>query len=98
MQVVDAEQRPLRGHLAVRDRMFEAWTHDLQQNTTLDDSLDPIPTPPGARLVDGTAKLPRIRKGRVQFVVELDGGGRVFFTRDVDAAQPLAVRLPFPVR
>jgi len=31
-------------------------------------------------------------------VVEFDGGGRVFFTRDVDAAQPLAVRLPFPVR
>jgi hypothetical protein len=68
------------------------------QAPTLDDSLDPIPTPQGARLVDGTAKLPRIRKGRVQFVVEFDGGGRVFFTRDVDAAQPLAVRLPFPVR
>ncbi|MBL8756620.1 MAG: carboxypeptidase regulatory-like domain-containing protein [Planctomycetes bacterium] len=98
IRILDGNGAPATGTLAVRDRMFEAWTFDLQQNTTLDDAMDPIPTPPQARLADGTAKLPRLRTGRVPFVLELDDGRRVFFTREVKSGELLEVKLAFPLR
>lgn len=91
--VLRADGQPVEGRLSVRDRMFEAWQHDLQQNTTLDDACDPIPTPPSARLVAGQATLPRIHAGVLQFVLDLDDGRRVFFTRDVEPGRRLAVQL-----
>jgi len=94
VSVVHADGRPVEGMLSVRDRMFDAWQDDLRQNTTLDDARDPIPNPPSARLVDGKAVLTRIRSGRVAFVVDLDDGGRAFFTRDVRVGKEFEVTLP----
>jgi hypothetical protein len=91
--VRDRDGRPLQGRLTIRDRMFECWTDDLRQNTTLDDAADPIPTPPGTELVDGTGKLKNVRSGRIAFVLQLDDGQSVHFVRDVDVTKPLEVRL-----
>ncbi len=91
--VRDRDGRPLQGRLTIRDRMFECWADDLRQNTTLDDAADPIPTPPGTELVDGTGTLKNVRSGRIAFVLQLDDGQSVHFVRDVDVTKPLEVKL-----
>lgn len=93
VEVSDSAGAPVAGRLAIRDRMFECWTDDLRQNTTLDDAADPIPTPPAAELVDGKCKLGKVRSGRIHFVLDLDEGARIHFARDVDVSKPLAVVL-----
>jgi hypothetical protein len=97
MRIVDAAGVPVNGQLRVRDRMFEAWSFDLRQNTTLDDADDPIPTPPTGRVANGVGKLPRMRAGRVQFVLDLDDGRSVFFARDIDPSREVEAKLPFAV-
>jgi len=83
-----------RGHVFVRDRMWEAWQQDLARNTTLDGAMDWIPTPPRATIENGVVRLPRIRAGRLSFVLSFDSGERWFFTRDVDPGKVLQVEVP----
>jgi hypothetical protein len=94
VRVRDRDGKDVNGVLSVRDRMFEAWTHDLQQNTTLDGAMDAIPEPPSARLRDGAATLGRVRAGRLSFRLDVDDGRRVFFSRTVDPSRRLEVELP----
>jgi hypothetical protein len=94
--VRDRAGAPVVGRLWIRDRMFECWSDDLRQNTTLDDAADPIPNPPAAELVDGRCTLPKVRAGTLAFVLARDDGSLVHFARAVDPAQPLVVALDVP--
>jgi len=49
--------------------------------------------PPSARLADGRAELSDLKAGRVPFVLHLEDGRAVYFTRDVVHGTPLEVKL-----
>ncbi|MBX3464985.1 MAG: carboxypeptidase regulatory-like domain-containing protein [Planctomycetes bacterium] len=88
-----ADGSPASGRLAVRDRMYESWQQVVRGNSTLVFASDPIPAPPSARLVAGTATLGRVRSGRLGFELLGDDGATVFFVRDVVPGTPLEVQL-----
>lgn len=93
VRVLAGNGAPATGVLSVRDRMRESFQAVLDQNTTLALALDPIPVPPSARLADGKARLAGIQAGRLSFVLHIDDGRAVYFTRDVSPGTPLEAKL-----
>jgi hypothetical protein len=57
-------------------------------------SSAPYPYPAAARIVGGTATLPRIREGWLNLSVESDNGATFSFTVPVSSERELSARLP----
>lgn len=96
VELVDRDGNPIAGTLSIRDRMYESWAVVVERGSTLYFADDPIPKPPLASLIDGRCQLARVRAGRVEFVLTLIDGRRVFFVRDVVPAEPSRIRLHIP--
>lgn len=89
--------RPLeRATLSIVDPMWEKWNVFTKQRTTGVYADLPLPRPPEVRVENGEATLPHVRPGRLSFRLATDDGYEARFTRDVDPAAPLVVRLPLP--
>lgn len=92
-----SDGEPVRdADLYIRDRMSDAWQLIARGPTTLANASDPIPMPPVARVTNGLAELPSVRKGMLEFVLVRDDGRSVSFRRDVDPAAVTELRIERP--
>jgi len=60
----------------------------------LEQAAHPIPYPAAARIVHGTATLPRIREGWLNVLVELDNGTTYAFSKPVSPTDELTLIVP----
>jgi len=91
--VVDPEGQPVQGRLRVVDRMFDSWVRIVEEGTSLNSAMDPIPTPPSVQLVDGVAEFSNLRKQRVEFVLHGNDGSEWHFERDLGKQPDLQIVL-----
>lgn len=80
--------------LRIRDRMSESWRLVQENPAQLEQAAHPIPYPAAARIIAGTATLPRIREGWLDLGVETDSGAIFGFTVPVSPVRELRLTLP----
>lgn len=74
--------------------MAESWKPVEENPAQLEQAAHPIPYPAAARIVHGTAMLPRIREGWLSVFVELDNGTTYAFTKAVSPAEEMKLTIP----
>jgi hypothetical protein len=95
VRVADADGHPVEhATLRIRDRMSESWRQVEENPAQLEQAAHPIPYPAAARIVGGTATLPRIREGWLDLSVESDNGATFSYTVPVSPKRELSLTLP----
>ena len=94
VRISDSKGRPVENAtLRIRDRMSEASKQVEENPAQIEEAEDPLPYPPAVRVIHGLAKLPAIREGWLELVVELDNGPAYAFTRASAPRSRLGARI-----
>jgi hypothetical protein len=95
VRVTDQNGRPIeRATIRIRDRMSDSWRQVEENPAQLEQAGYPIPYPASARVLNGSAVLPNIRSGWLEYAIETDTGPSYSYTSPVTLGQELRVIVP----
>ena len=95
VRVTDQGGRPIeRATIRIRDRMSDSWRQFEENPAQVEQPGYPIPYPASARIMNGSAMLPNVRSGWLEYAIEMDAGPSYSFISPVTIGQELRVTVP----